>query len=71
MTSRSERLASSPWWGAQRRTNRGLLQDLLGGALLLAVWVLLWSFFAVAVLEPAARLHGRGGGAAVEIRDAA
>jgi hypothetical protein len=41
-----------------------VVRDLLGGFLLLAVWILLWSFFTLAVLEPAARVHGRGGVAA-------
>ena len=39
------------------RRRRGLLEDVLGGAVILVAWILLWSFFAVAVVEPAARLH--------------
>jgi len=39
------------------RWRRGLFQDLLGGAVILAAWVLLWSFFALAVVEPAARFR--------------
>jgi hypothetical protein len=72
MNSRVGTPFSSPWWvgllrtrpagledgRAPRRLRRGLLGDLLGGALMLAVWILLWSFFAVAVVEPAARVHG-------------
>jgi hypothetical protein len=39
------------------RRRRGFLEDVLGGAVVLLAWILLWSFFAVAVVEPAARLH--------------
>jgi hypothetical protein len=45
------------------RRCRGLFQDLLGGTVVLLAWILLWSFFAVAVVEPAARL--RAGAAAL------
>jgi hypothetical protein len=41
MLSREERRLSSPVWGASA---------------LLAIWILLWAFFTVAVVEPAARL---------------
>jgi len=34
---------------------RGLLRDLLDGAALLAVWLLLWSWFALAVVRPLSR----------------
>ena len=40
---------------------RGFFGDLLGGAVVLLAWILLWSFFAVAVVEPAARLHAGAG----------
>ncbi len=39
------------------RRRRGPFQDLLGGTVVLLAWILLWSFFAVAVVEPAARIH--------------
>ena len=35
----------------------GFFQDLLGGVVILVAWVLLWSFFALAVVEPAARFR--------------
>jgi hypothetical protein len=39
---------------------RRLVRDLLAGVLLLAVWIALWSFFTLGVVQPAARLHGTG-----------
>lgn len=42
MLSREGRSVSSPVWGASA---------------LLALWILLWAFFTVAIVEPAARLH--------------
>ncbi len=38
----------------------------LGGALLAAVWLALWSFFAVAIVRPAVELHGGGAPASVQ-----
>ena len=35
-----------------------LRSGLLDGALLVAVWMALWTFFALGVLEPAARFEG-------------
>ena len=81
MTSRVGNLFEPGWVGLRRtgasrrqdgrvprRLRRGLLADLLGGALMLAVWILLWSFFAIAVVEPAARVHGLpSGGAASSV----
>lgn len=52
---------------AAARRRLGFLQDLLGGTVILVAWVLLWSFFAVAVVEPAARFRASAaaaGGAA-------
>ncbi len=60
MSSRSGRM-SSPWWGApvksRWRVRGGATSDVAGGSLLLSVWVLLWAFFVLGVLEPAAGLH--------------
>jgi hypothetical protein len=39
------------------RRRRSLFQDFLGGAVILVAWLLLWSFFALAVVEPAARFR--------------
>jgi hypothetical protein len=39
------------------RRRPGLFQDLLGGTVIIAAWVLLWTFFALAVVEPAARFR--------------
>jgi hypothetical protein len=39
---------------AARRAH-GLLRDVLGGAVLLAVWLFLWGWFVVAVVPPVAR----------------
>lgn len=51
---------------APARRRLGFLQDLLGGTVILVAWVLLWSFFALAVVEPAARFRASAaaGGAA-------
>jgi hypothetical protein len=45
------------------RRRRGLFQDFLGGAVILVAWLLLWSFFALAVVEPAARFRASATGA--------
>ncbi|HYG66848.1 MAG TPA: hypothetical protein VD838_04285 [Anaeromyxobacteraceae bacterium] len=42
MLSRVERPLSSPGWGASA---------------FLVLWIALWAFFTIAVVEPAARLH--------------
>lgn len=67
MKSRSASTVSSPWWGAPREpapgrwlVRGGLALDLLGAGAFLALWVMVWSFFIVAVAGPAARLHGAG-----------
>jgi hypothetical protein len=39
------------------RVRGGVASDLAGGSMLLAAWVLLWAFFVIAVISPAARLH--------------
>lgn len=61
MSSRVSSSMSSPSWGAPAgvmwRVRGGAASDLAGGSLLLATWVLLWAFFVVAVIGPAARLH--------------
>jgi len=61
MSSRIGTTVSSPWWGAPAtvrwRVRGGPASDLAGGALLLAAWILLWAFFVIAVVGPAARLH--------------
>ncbi len=60
MSSRSGR-NTSPGWGApvesRWRVRGGTTADMAGGTLLLSVWVLLWAFFVLAVVEPAAGLH--------------
>jgi hypothetical protein len=64
MTSREIRYPSfGAGPGARRR--RGLAQDLLGGALILVAWLVLWSFFAVAIVEPAARFRSAAADAAL------
>lgn len=57
MSSRMGRAVASPTWGG-REARRAPRSELLGSALMVVVWVLLWSFFTVAVLEPAAQLNG-------------
>ncbi len=58
--------------GARLSPRRGLLRDVLAGAVLLAAWALLWSSFLTAVVEPAGRLHAPGARApaAAAARDA-
>lgn len=48
-----------PLFGEQALAFRrpGFFQDLLGGAVILVAWALLWSFFALAVVQPAARFR--------------
>ncbi len=64
---------SSPGWGApptaRWRVRGGVGSDLAAGSLLLATWVLLWAFFVIAVMRPAATLHQgpRKAAAAAEI----
>lgn len=47
-------------WGLRWR----LVRDLLGGALILAVWLGLWAWVAVGVGAPLSRIHGELGGRA-------
>lgn len=53
---------SPPSWGAPAtgrwQVRGGLASDMAGGSLLVVVWVLLWAFFVLAVVLPAAGLHG-------------
>jgi hypothetical protein len=60
MMSRAGSRISPPGWGAPRsrawpwkQGRRGLFPDLIGGALIIAVWLLLWSFIVLAVARPA------------------
>jgi hypothetical protein len=39
----------------RRGARRNLLSDLLGGGVLLLAWMLLWSWFALAMVQPAGR----------------
>lgn len=61
MSSHVGRQISPPWRGAPAtlrwRVRGGVKSDLLGSSLLLVAWVLLWAFFVIAVMVPAARLH--------------
>jgi hypothetical protein len=47
--------ASLPLLASLGRPGRGLLRDLLGGALILTVWLFLWSWFVLALTAGAAR----------------
>ncbi len=47
------------------RAGRSVVYDLLGGGALLLAWMLLWSWFAVAMVQPA-RPRGPAAGAAVQ-----
>ena len=44
--------------GAQA-SRRGSMGEVLAAVLLLAFWIVLWSFFVTAVVEPGARLGSR------------
>ena len=57
--------ASGPPGGPGLRARRSLVYDLLGGGALLLAWMLLWSWFAVAMVQPA-RPRGPAAGAAVQ-----
>jgi hypothetical protein len=66
MTSREESLPSAPAWVGPCRALRArgaprfeLRRRSEAGAVaaLAVVWVLLWTFFGIAVVEPAARVH--------------
>lgn len=58
--------AAGPGLAGVRRTP---LSDLLGGGAILLAWMLLWCWFAVAMVQPAAHPPGAPAGAAVAAPD--
>ncbi len=72
MTSRTANPVSPPSWGApwspRWRVRGSALSILMVGAMAAAMWVLLWAFFLLGVVTPAARVRASGaeGGSAAE-----
>lgn len=63
MTSHLLATVSAPAWGASsapRGARRGALADLLGGGAILLAWLFLWSWFALAMVQPVPRAAPSG-----------
>jgi hypothetical protein len=62
-------MATAPFTLSPRSPRRSAraFRDLAGGALLLAVWVSLWTFFTLGVAAPAGRIAAGAAGAAPSV----